>query len=386
MGRYLFGLSCLLIVLITPLRAAAVSDYAFQQVCPGVPVQQRRPDFEPGGIILTAFDKSGIWVYNISRDVRYPLPDTRPCNRNCRLSPDARWVTYVDPRTGAYGKMRLDGTERTLLSEYAHDIEWWPDGRLLVWTPGHRAFWQTDMGGERVYLNVEEVASVQPGGEWGVRLEHNGDGFKRLLVNLETRGLQGIVGGDIDLGDDVPYFNASNWSPDGQQFAFAAPAVYDETVRVAGAEIFLVSPATGEIVQMTDLNGLYGAVRVNGGVRSDLQWSPDSTRIAFWVIELLGPAYESNTGSAVIHVLDTTTGLLRAYCGFTTDEFSPDPPQLRWSPDGTHLAFGGNIPGDDKGYLLLALDTETGIFTELSNGIYPVVGTADVIAWGLPPR
>ena len=28
-----------------------------------------------------------------------------------------------------------------------------------------------------------------------------------------------------------------------------------------------------------------------------------------------------------------------------------------WSPDGTHLAFGGNIPGDDLGYLLLALDT-----------------------------
>jgi len=59
---------------------------------------------------------------------------------------------------------------------------------------------------------------------------------------------------------------------------------------------------------------------------------------------------------------------------------------LIWSPDGTHIAFGGNIPGDDKGYLLLALDTETGIFTELSNGIFPALGTSDVIAWGLPPQ
>ena len=58
-------------------------------------------------------------------------------------------------------------------------------------------------------------------------------------------------------------------------------------------------------------------------------------------------------------------------------------PRLQWSPDGTHLAFGGNIPADDKGYLLLSLDTDSGVVTELSDGIFPVVGTADVIAWGV---
>jgi hypothetical protein len=103
------------------------------------------------------------------------------------------------------------------------------------------------------------------------------------------------------------------------------------------------------------------------------------------VIELLGPDPAANTGSAVLHMLDLTNGELRSYCGFSTNEHTPNPPRLVWSPDGTTVAFGSNIEGDDKGYLLLALNVTTGIFTELSEGIYPAIGTPDVTAWGLPP-
>ncbi|MBZ0298277.1 MAG: hypothetical protein K8J31_00965 [Anaerolineae bacterium] len=363
----------------------AEPDPSFTEVCPGVPIQIRTPDYTPGGIILTAFDKSGIWIYNIDRDSRYPLPDTRPCNRNCRLSPDARWITYVDPRTGAYGKMRLDGTERMLLNDYAHDIDWWPDNRLLIWTPGHQAYWQAETGDSRTFLDVEGITSVQPGGHWGLYIEQDGDGFTRSLLDLDTRDLQGIAGQQIPLGEDVPYFDATSWSPDGTQFAYVAPGTFDDRVGIAGAELFLLHLDEPQPIQLTDLNRIYGAVRINGGVRGDLSWSPDSTQIAFWVIELLGPDYEGSTGNAILHVVNTTTGVLRAYCGFTTTEHTPDPPRLQWSPDGTHIAFGGNIPADDKGYLLLALDTASGIFTQLSDGIFPVIGAADVIAWGLPP-
>lgn len=374
-----------LFALIFLLAGFAEPDPSFVEVCPAVPVQARTSDFSPGGIILTAFDKSGIWVYNINRNSRYPLPDTRPCNRNCRLSPDASWITYVDPRTGAYGKMRLDGTQRTPLSDYATDIEWWPNNMLFIWTPGHQGYWQYEDGSGRTFINVEGIVSVQPGGHWGVYVQQNGDGFVRSLLDLDTRDLQGIAGQAIPLGEDVPYFNASGWSPDGRQFAYVNPVHYDEVAQVNGAELFVLRPGENEPVQITDLNSIYGAVRINGGLRGDLSWSPDSTRVAFWVIELLGPDYEHNTGNARIHVVDTTTGVLRAYCGFTTTEHTPDPPQLKWSPDGTHIALGGNIPADDKGYLLLTLDTETGIFTELSDGIYPAMGAADVIAWGVLP-
>jgi WD40 repeat protein len=370
---YRFLLLPLLLLLLT---GFAEPDPSFAEVCPGVPLQTRTSSFSPGGIILTAFDASGIWLYNINNSARYPLPDTRPCNRNCRLSPDFRWITYVDPRTGAYGKMRLDGTERTLISEYATDIEWWPDNQFLFWTPGHQAYTQTEGSAERAYLDVEGIVSIQPGGSWGLHIEQAGDTFTRSLMNLETRELQGIAGQNIAIGEDVPYFDAAGWSPDGTQFAYVAPVSFDETAEIAGAELFILRPGTEEAVQYTDLNSVYGAARINGGVRGELSWSPDSTHIAFWVIELLGPD---------VHILDTTIGLLRAYCGFTTNEHTPDPPRLQWSPDGTHIAFGGNVPADDKGYLLLALDTESGIFTELSDGIFPAMGIADVIAWGLPP-
>ena len=100
----------------------------------------------------------------------------------------------------------------------------------------------------------------------------------------------------------------------------------------------------------------------------------------------MGADPEANTGNAVIHILDVATGATTVYCGYATTEHTPNPPRLVWSPDSTHIAFGGNVTGDERGYLLLALDTETGVITELSEGIYPALGTPDVVAWGLPPR
>jgi WD40 repeat protein len=325
-----------------------------------------------------------MWVYNINGNRRYPLPDTQPCGTNCRLSQDARWITYVDALTNTYAKMRLDGTQRTPLVDYAADVEWWSDDTLLVWTPGKEAYLRPENGTEREYLNVDSVTAVQPNGRWGIAIRQNGDDFERALINLETRDMSGIAGGYIDLGIDEPYFDAAVWSPDGRWLAYVAPGSFDASVNMAGGEIFGVSP-TDAPQQWTNLTGVYGAVRINGRAGGELSWSPDGTKIAFWVIELLGPNPEANTGNATIHILDVESREVRSYCGFTTNEHTPNPPRLKWSPDGTHLALGGNVPGDDRGYLLLALDTTTGIFTELSEGVYPALGGADPIAWGYGP-
>jgi WD40 repeat protein len=382
--RLFISLFMMLLVVVTTLNAESIHNVT--QVCPAGGIQARSAGFTPGGIILTSFDKTNLWVYNIDRDTRYPLPDTRPCGVNCRLSPDAKWVTYIDPLNNSYGKMRLDGTERTLLTEYATDIEWWPDNRLLIWTPGHHAYWQVEGTLERQFIDVQGIASVQPGGAWGLEIHQEGDGFTRSLLNLETRGLQGIAEQRVALGEDTVYLNTAAWSPDGSRLALVAPNQFDNNANVAGGEIFIIRPGETTLEQITDLNSIYGAVRINGRASNDLSWSPDSTRIAFWVIELLGSNVESDTGNAIIHVLDITTGEVQAFCSFTTTEHTPNTPRLVWSPDGTHLAFGANVPGDDKGYLVLALDTATGVFTELSNGIYPALGRADVVAWGLLPN
>jgi hypothetical protein len=49
------------------------------------------------------------------------------------------------------------------------------------------------------------------------------------------------------------------------------------------------------------------------------------------------------------------------------------------------VAFAGDVPNDNKGALLLALNIESGVFTELSNGVYPALGQPNVIAWGRAP-
>lgn len=360
---------------------------ALTSVCPGVGIQQRAPNFEPGGIILTTFDRSAIWVYNIDRDTRYPLPDTAPCGKNCHLSRDARWITYFNAQSNTVDKMRLDGTERTLLARDATEVQWWSEDTLLIWTPSQEAYLRPENGSDRELLNTLGVVNVQPGGHWALLLEQRGGDFTRVLTNLEMQDVGWAAAEEpVELGIEQRYFSAAAWSPDGEWLAFTAPGIPDPTVGVTGSEIFGIRPGDKQAVQWTDLTSAYGAVRINGHAPGELSWSPDRTRIAFWVIELLGPDPEQNTGNAVIHILDVTTGITSVYCGYSTVEHTPNPPRLVWSPDGTHVAFGGNVPGDDKGYLLLVLDTSTGVFTELSAGIYPALGSPDVIAWGLPAR
>jgi hypothetical protein len=381
----------LFVILITLIGGFSSSSYpataigSITELCSPIGIQEWSMDFEPDGIILTTFDRASMWVYDVARNARYPLPDTAPCGTNCNLSPDARWITYLNAESRAYGKMRLDGTERTLVADNATDVEWWTQDTLLVWTPAQGAYLQSE-NTEQEFLNVNRVVSIQPGGYWGLRIEQDGDEFIRVLVNTEILGLAQVAGQHIPLGTDIRYFNASSWSPTGEWLAFTAPHMYDPTAEATGAELFAIRPNDTEPTQWTDFNSILGAVRINGHAPGVLSWSPDGNKIAFWVVEMLGPSPEGNLGHAIIHILDINSGDITAYCGFATSEHTPNPPRLVWSPDSTHLVFGGNIPGDDKGYLLLALDTADGVFTALSEGVYPALGNPDVIAWGLPPR
>ena len=107
--------------------------------------------------------------------------------------------------------------------------------------------------------------------------------------------------------------------------------------------------------------------------------------IAFWLVDLGGFDPVESALTATLHIVDVNTGAVRKFCHFETAVNTPNPPRIVWSPDSTHIAFGADIPGDDKPNLLLAVDTQTGIFTILSEGIYPALGAPDVAAWGLPP-
>ncbi len=357
----------------------AQTDPAIRQVCPSTGIREVASGFQPGGIILTAFDKTAIWVYNIDNGRRYPLPETSPCASNCHLSPDALWLTYFNDPTNTFNIMRLDGTGRALVAENAAEVEWWDANTYLIWTPGKEAYLQGIGSDEREYLSVSGISSIQPGGRYGVMISPHEDGFERTLVNLQARAT-GTEEAGVSLGADDAYFNARAWSSDGAWLAYVAP-VSAENGR-ASSEIFGIRPGDSAPAQWTHLTETYGASRINGVSVGELSWSPDNNRIAFWVTEMTGADVTANLGSAVIHILDVNTGEVSAYCGFATTEQTPNPPRLVWSPEGTHLAFGGAVPNDPRGYQLLAMDVSSGEITSLSVGIVPALGSPDVIAWG----
>lgn len=351
-----------------------------EEICPTGPTTPITEDFEPSGIIITSFDSTSLWVYDIARTTRYPLPDTTPCTSNCKLSPDATWLSYYNSTDNTMSIMRLNGTERQVIARRAIDIDWWSWDKLLIWSTIKAAHLQMlEDPLTREPLDVTSVIAIQPSGYWGVRYQQLDDDFQYQLINLQDRTQF------IPLTTSRPFQNNVAWSPDGQRLVYTGDGAYDASVGTQGTELFAISTDTLQAEQLTYLAANYGAVRINGHDISGLSWSPDSTKVAFWVMELFGADSEINVGQARIHILDVITREIKSYCGYSTDEHTPNPPKIVWSPDSTHIAFAGNIPNDDKGYLLLAMNTETGNITEFSDGVHPNYGAPDIIAWGHSP-
>ncbi len=373
MTRFLFVLTLALCIL-----SSAGAQDAAGSVCPADPIQNRPVSFPPGGLILTTFDRRNLWVVDVAARTRYPIEGAVICGSNCHLSPDAKTITYLDGDEGTYNVRALDGTGEQVISDAASDVFFWSNDTLLVWTPGQRPY-LIGATQPRYDLDAEGAVSVQPGGFWALMLTYTDGVFSRELVNTALRYAPDSPA--ITLGVEARYANAAMWSPDGTALAYAqAVSANDPT-----AELYLVRPSDRTPIQLTDLTSEYGGQRIGGTSTNSLSWSPDSTRIAFWAAPLTDPDSPETAGAAFLYVYDITSGETVRYCGYSTVEHIPNPPRLMWSPDGTHIAFAGNVDDDPRGYLLLALDTQTGIFYELSAGVYPAMGAANVLAWGLRP-
>ncbi len=345
-------------------------------ICPAQPLASGLGPDTPDGLILTAFDGSAIWVYDVARGGRYPLSDTRPCAGACRLSPDGRELLYLYDTTNAYNRMRLDGAVREMIVEYAGQVEWWGDGTFLVYTPGHTVYLLDPDTDERENLQDGDIVTVQPGGRFALVIDDSGGQIVRALRDLTTPADSPL--GALPLAPDRVYYNASAWSPDGGWLAFVAP------VGTTSSELFGIQPGMAAPEQWTNLTADYGPVRINGQAVGELSWSPDGTRLAFWVTPLNDDAPEAPAAPAVIHILDIESGNLTPMCGYTTFNHTPNPPRLVWSPDGTYLAFADDVPGGARG-TLIALDTATGEYRALTSGVAAVAGPPNLIAWGVKP-
>mgnify|MGYP001233776683 CR=1 FL=1 len=382
-----FVFMLILLFSISPISAQTESNII--EICPEIPLQNRWEGFDGDGVILTSFDGYSMWTYDVTRNVRYALEGVPACGTNCHLSRDGVWITYLRVTRGdfirtAYGKMRLDGSERTLLVESVSEVEWWSENALLVWDRNHTtAYLQSENGWRFETLDVRGVTNIQPSGYWGLYITAEGDTFYRSLLNLRTRNRPVDEQKQTDLGEDIRYFNVGAWSSDGRNYAFVMPI--QQPNDQLSSEIFLFNPNTQELTQLTYLTEEYGAIRINGLNPSELSWSPDNTKLAFWVIPLGEDSPEAPTQNGLLHILDTQTGEITHYCSYESSINTPNPPKLRWSPNGLYLAFGGNPPNDERGALLMALHTETGVAHVLSAGLASTFGNTDVIVWGELP-
>jgi hypothetical protein len=343
----------------------------------GTGSHQRTPDFAASGYLLTTFSRDAMWVVDLDRNTRYPLPNTQPCGPNCRPSPDRRTLLYVSPETATFWTMDPTGVQRnSIFPYYVAELDWWDADHWVFWSAAGLPAIQPIAGGDPVYLPDYDVFSLRPGGYAGLRLMPSGGEWPVLeLVDMNT----GIA---HPLLEKQPYLGAAYWSPDGSHLAYIGAGEIDATLNLRGAELFLLTPGEATAYRVTDLTAAYGAVRITGELdQHALSWSPDGRHIAFWVIEILGPDIAVNVGHAVLHVLNIETGQTVVYCGLGTNHTGPHMPRLVWSPEGRYIAFGLDEPGDERPAILYVLNTESGNYTEVTEGMYAAFGTYDPVMW-----
>lgn len=341
-----------------------------------------RAEFQGQGLIVTTFARREMWLVDLDRNMRYPLPDTLPCGPNCQPSPDRRRLLYVSPETSTFWVMNVDGSGRQQVFPYfISALEWWDDSHWLIWPaaggPAIQAMDAAFSGSEPTRLADYSLFSVQPGGTFGLRYAP-GPADWPILELVETGS-----GDSWQLAEARPFMGGAYWSPDGSQLAYLGAGERDAGLGLYGAELYLITPGEAAAVRATNLAASYGAVRIAGVLEERaVSWSPDGRYLAFWVMEIIGPDVAANVGHAVIHVLDTESGVVTAYCGFATNQHTPDPPGLIWSPAGQYIAFGVDVPGDERPALMLALDVGTGTYYEITDGMYAAYGTYDPVMWG----
>jgi Tol biopolymer transport system component len=236
------------------------------------------------GVILFWSDKSGgpsLWSIRPDGSRRRRILRThRGCKRPS-LSPDRKWIVFDGPRPGPQGPqfdvqvVRRDGTGRkTLTSSDEREIEadWSPDGSRISYSR----------------LRLADADDWRLTWIWTMRSDGSD---QRPLVNG----------------------NGAQWSPDGKQLVFSAPAAGSD------GDLFVIN---------ADGTGLRHLMVTPAIERPD-DWSPDGRKILFTrsVSDTSSDLYVMNADGTGVRRLTRTRGI-------DSDG--------SWSPDGSKIVFASN--------------------------------------------
>jgi DNA-binding winged helix-turn-helix (wHTH) protein/Tol biopolymer transport system component len=208
------------------------------------------------------------------------------------LSPDGRYLAYIDPRGTFLREMASDESHALPLPEgfRVHHLSWYPDGTHLLaeavaGKEERSGLWTISVlgGVPRKLLGDAEAGSVSPDGKQVAFLR--GDKFNHSEI-----WLAGSDGGEPRVAVNVPGFvvGPPAWSPDSQRFAYFKdvcwPGYSTEDVQI---EMYDLAGGKSDVI-LSDYRLQYGLV-----------WTPDN-RILFSRAEEPPNQGESNVWSLKI--------------------------------------------------------------------------------------
>ena len=243
------------------------------------------------------------------------------------ISPDGRYLAYIDPRGAFLREIATDESHALSLPEgfRVHHVSWYPDGSHLLAeavaeSEEHSGLWNIPLlgGAPRKLVTEGEAGSVSPDGKELAFLR--GDKFNHSEIWLTSTD-----GGEPRMAVNVPGFviGPPAWSPDSQRFVYLKD-VYWPGYSTEDVQIEMYELASGK----TDL--ILNDYRLQYG----LVWTRDN-RILFSRAEEPPNQGESNVWSLKV---DTRPGWRWGAPVRLTS--GPDwKPVINMSADGKHAVF-----------------------------------------------
>ncbi len=243
------------------------------------------------------------------------------------ISPDGRYLAYIDPRGPFLREIATDESHALSLPEgfRVHHVSWYPDGSHLLaeavaGIEEHSSLWNVPLlgGAPRKLVADAEAGSVSPDGKQLAFLR--GDKFNHSEIWLASTD-----GGEPRMAVNVPGYviGPPAWSPDSQRFAYLKdvywPGYSSEDVQI---EMYELASGKTDLV-LNDYRLQYGLV-----------WMCDN-RILFSRAEEPPNQGESNVWSLKV---DTRPGWRWGAPVRLTS--GPDwKPVINMSADGKHAVF-----------------------------------------------